>query len=108
MKDFVKLLILGGALSVMASPAVAKNVYLHCDQPKCTYKEEMDGGATLNYVGNCVGDNNPDNYSLACHPVKGMTCLGGTEDPNSSDWNCSCTNWATHRQTVTIDLLCTN
>lgn len=46
MRDLVKLLILGDALSVMASAAVAEAIEkLHRDQPKCTDNKEMDRGA---------------------------------------------------------------
>lgn len=70
MKDLVRLLILGGALSVMVSAAVAKPVEnLHCGQPKCTYKEEMDGLQTTKYQGSCNGKELGE-YTMACHPER--------------------------------------
>lgn len=105
MKDLVKILILGGALSIMASAAAAKAiVYLHCDQPKCTYNEEMDGGQTTTFNGNCDGKSSGD-YTMACYPPKGMTCLGASQAKEL--WSCMCTNWATHKQAATVDLYCT-
>ncbi len=103
-KDLVKLLILGGALSVMASAAAAKPIEnLHCNQPKCVYEEEMDGGQTTTFNGYCDGENS-DDFTMACHPQKGMTCLGAS--PGYKVWSCMCTNWATHKQAVTVDLYC--
>lgn len=106
MKGLVSTLVLGGALSLLTGTTAVKanTVKLHCDQSKCTYSEQMNASATTNFLGWCDGVN-PDDYTMACHPVKGMTCIAGQGQNN---WDCLCTNWATKKQHVKIDLICTN
>ncbi len=105
MKVLVSTLILYGALSALAGPAVAERVVsLKCPKGECQYSEELGPDQTHEYRGNCA-QKNPKQYEMVCHAVKGTTC---TATVNAVLYlSCTCTNWdPTQRKNVTIDLLC--
>ncbi len=105
MKDLVRTLLLGGALSLLAGGAFAwKTEDLHCDTSKCAFDEELGPSQTKSYIGYCDGySNSPSNSTMVCHAVKGMTC---TNAQFGSHWSCICTNWAIKEQHTTIDVYC--
>ncbi len=106
MKDLVRTLLLGGALSVLAGGAIANQVEeLHCQQSECAFDEELGPSQTRIFHGYCAGEKVSE-YKMVCHAVKGTTCTKGVSVA-SSYWSCTCTNWdPTQRKYVTIDILC--
>ena len=105
MKALVSTLLLCGALSALAGPAVAgKVVSLHCQKGECTFSEELGPDQTHEYRGFCAEENALE-FKMYCHPVKGMTCTPPTRI--GYYWSCTCTNWdPTKRQYASIDLDC--
>ncbi len=113
MKNLAKTVILASALWLSAGTAFGKAIQqLHCSTTHCTYTEQLHKSGTTSFQGYCDGVHNitQDNSSMACHPVKGMTCtfsklIEGPVKPYY--WGCTCTNWsATKRQNASIDLHC--
>ncbi len=106
MKDLVRTLLLGGALSVLAGGAIAKQVEdLHCQQPHCAFDEELGPSQTKTFKGYCNYTMDESNSNMICHAVKGMTCtLIILERGNY--WQCMCTNWETKERHTTIDVYC--
>ncbi len=106
MKDLVRTLLLGGALSILAGGAIAKQVEdLHCGQSQCAFDEEFGPSQTKTFNGYCDGYKNyPTNTNMICHAVKGMTCT--MVEFFADHWQCQCTNWATKEQHTTIDVYC--
>ncbi len=104
MKVFISTFILCGALSVLAGPAVAgKVVSLNCAKGECKFSEEMGPSQSHEYRGFCA-EENPAEFTMHCHPVKGMTCTAPTAVGDYR--SCLCTNWDTKRQYASIDLDC--
>ncbi len=106
MKDLVRTFLLGGALSVLAGGAIAKQVEnLHCDTTKCAFDEELGPSQTKTFNGYCDGYTNTKyNSNMVCHAVKGMTCSELIF--LDKHWQCMCTNWETKEQHTTIDVYC--
>ncbi len=106
MKDLLRTLLLGSALSVLAGGAIARQVEdLHCTQTQCAFEEELGPLQTKTFNGYCDAYKTTyANYSMTCHAVKGMTCM-----PVSwvaDHWQCMCTNWKTEDQHTAIDVFC--
>ncbi len=105
MKDLLRTLLIGGALSVLAGGAIANQTEdLHCKQAKCVFDGELEPSQTKTFSGYCDGyPNNATNSGMVCHAATGMVC-----DPSKfgQHWQCTCTNWATKKQPATIDVYC--
>ncbi len=108
MKVLISTLILYSALSALPGPAVAERVVsLNCAKGTCSFSEELGPDQTHAYRGFCA-EENPAEFKMVCHAVKGTTCDGAMMSAPPADyWYCSCTNWdPTQRKNVSIDLLC--
>ncbi len=108
MKDLVRTLLLGGALSVLAGGAIAKYVVpLHCQQPKCAFDVELGPSQTKVFHGYCDGYHTTyPNSNMICHKAKDLTCTVTVFEDNY--WQCTCTNWAIKEQHTTINVYCQN
>ncbi len=114
MRDLVKVLILGSALSLPAGAAAAKaTVELHCGETSCQYTEEIGPSGTKSYEGFCDETGNipvtADNSDLFCHKAKGLTCTVAVflKYANPPYWSCTCTNWnPTQEAHPDIDVSC--
>lgn len=106
MKALAGILLLAGALSVLAGGAIAKQVEnLHCKQPKCAFNEELGPSQTKTFNGYCDAyKNSPTNSDMICHAAKGMTCT--VVSSITGHWQCMCTNWNAKKQHTTIDVYC--
>ena len=108
MKLLIKTLVLASALSVFVGAAAveAKNITLNCDQLKCQYNERLGKSQTNSFDGYCEGKSSGKDFSMDCHPPKGVTCVNAANV--GTHWNCQCTNWdPTAAHSVDIDLICT-
>ncbi len=109
MRDLVKVLILGSALSLSAGAAAAwPTVELHCSETSCQYNEEIGPSGTKTYEGFCYSFTGTDS-KMVCHKAKGLTCTQAiyVKEDTPPHWACTCTNWnPAHEAHTDIDMSC--
>lgn len=102
MKDLIRALILGIALSVFAGAAVVKaDVQVPCDQPYCSVNKSIEPGGNTTWQANCNAPNTTVS-DFICHKGKGISCA----KPTSPHWKCQCQNWAAYTESSTLDIWC--
>ncbi len=109
MKDLIKIVLLGSALSLWAGAAGATAIVeLSCGEPSCQFTEEIGPSGTKTFHGHCnVGTNT--NSKMVCHKAKGLTCTTFFYNARANPpyMSCTCTNWnAVHEAHPDIDLTC--
>ncbi len=111
MINLIKMMIVGGALTLTASAVVGKTtVDLKCNTTSCNYTEEIGPSGTKDFQGFCTGAQNmsPKNSSMICHKTNGTTCTKAEYSyTNPPQWGCICTNWNDkHEEHPSIDITC--
>lgn len=102
MKDLIRALILGIALSVFAGAAVVKaDTQVGCDQPKCSLSRSIEPGGNTTWKADCNAPNT-EVSNFICHKAPDISCTTA----KSPDWKCQCQNWAAYTKSSTLDIWC--